>query len=216
MTGLPKSLQKHTDDSSRRSQKRTEQHLKNCWLHLSQLRSDFIIQRLSKNGIQGKTYCWPNRTPKLISHLPKSILMIPKTFGRIFCHLMREKFNFFGRFDSHYTWYETNTAFIKRTLVKHSGCSVVVCHALLHQHLDDLLMELQILVFSRKSWKRNPLPSVCALKLMNSWDMQQNNDLKHTSKSSFEGFQKTNKKEGFAVVWSKSGVKSDWDGLAWP
>lgn len=29
---------------------------------------------------------------------------------------MREKFNFFGRFDSHYTWYETNTAFHKKNV----------------------------------------------------------------------------------------------------
>ncbi len=32
-------------------------------------------------------------TQRLVSHLPKHILIIPKTFGQIFCGLMRQKLN---------------------------------------------------------------------------------------------------------------------------
>ena len=45
VAGLPKLLQEHIDNSSRRSQKHPEQPLKNCRPHLPQLRSVFMIQQ---------------------------------------------------------------------------------------------------------------------------------------------------------------------------
>ena len=57
-----------------------------------------IRQTLGNNGIhgrvQGQNHCWQKRTQRLISHLPKNILMIPKNFGKIFCGLTRQKLNF--------------------------------------------------------------------------------------------------------------------------
>lgn len=39
---------------------------------------------------QGKN-CWPKITQKLIS-LPENILIIPNTFGKVCCELMRQKY----------------------------------------------------------------------------------------------------------------------------
>ncbi len=82
---------------------------------------------------QGKSHCWPKRTQRLVSHLPKNILIIPKTFGQIFCGLMRQKFNLLECV-SCYIWRKTNTAFHKKIIiptVKHGGGSVMfwVCFA---------------------------------------------------------------------------------------
>ncbi len=47
-----------------------------------------IRKRLDKTAsmgeFQGKSHCWPKRPQRLVSHLPKNILIIPKTFGQIF------------------------------------------------------------------------------------------------------------------------------------
>ncbi len=42
----------------------------------------------------------------------------------------------------------------------------------------------------QKILKKNGQPSVCDLKLKRTWVMQQDNDLKHTSKSTSEWFKK--------------------------
>ncbi len=93
-----------------------------------------IRKRRSKNStqgeFQGKSHCWPKVTQTgIISHLPKYILIIPKTFGQIFCGLMRQKLKFLGRCVSHYIWRKSNTAFHKKNIiltVKHGGGSVMV------------------------------------------------------------------------------------------
>ncbi len=77
-----------------------------------------IRKRLGKNGIHGRvprqTPLLTKRTQRLVSHLPKNILIIPKTFGQIFCGLMRQSWTF-GRCVSRYIWCKTNTQhFIKR------------------------------------------------------------------------------------------------------
>ncbi len=57
-----------------------------------------IRKRLGKNGIRGRASrqksLLTKKTQRLVSHLPKNILIIPKTFGQIFCGLMRHKLNF--------------------------------------------------------------------------------------------------------------------------
>ncbi len=85
--------------------------------------------------------------------------------------------------------------FIKRTSYRQSNMVVVVWWsgaALQLQDLDDLpwLMEPWIL-HSQKILKENVPPSVCVLKLKRTWVIQQNNDPKHTSKSSSEWLKKT-------------------------
>ncbi len=51
----------------------------------------------SMGEFQDKSHCWPKITKRLVSHLPKNILIIPKMFGKIFCGLMRQKVNFFRK-----------------------------------------------------------------------------------------------------------------------
>lgn len=57
-----------------------------------------------------KNYCWPQRTQRLVSHLPKHILMIPETFGKPFCGLTRQMPNLLCC----YFWCKTNTQFYKK------------------------------------------------------------------------------------------------------
>lgn len=57
-----------------------------------------------------KNYCWPQRTQRLVSHLPKHILMIPETFGKTFCGLTRQMPNLLCC----YFWCKTNTQFYKK------------------------------------------------------------------------------------------------------
>ena len=55
-----------------------------------------IRNRLGKNGLHGKdeNHHRAKRTWRLVSVLPENMLMIPKTFGKILCGLMRQKLNF--------------------------------------------------------------------------------------------------------------------------
>ncbi len=76
--------------------KNPEQHLKNCRPHLPQqikvsVHDSTTRKRLGKNDIQSSK---AKKTQRLVSHLPKNMLIIPKTFGQIFCGLMRQKLNF--------------------------------------------------------------------------------------------------------------------------
>ncbi len=138
---------------------------------------------------QGKSHCWPKRTQRLISHLPKNILIIPKTFRQIFCGLMRQKLNFLEGVCPVTSGVKPSQHFIKRTSYQQSNMVVVWWSgaALQLQDLDDLplMMEPWILHSIRKSWRRI---SVCDLK--RTWVMQQDNDLKHTSKSTSEWLKK--------------------------
>ncbi len=142
---------------------------------------------------QGKSHCWPKRTQRLVSHLPKNILIIPKTFGQIFCG---DKKNWlFGRCVSRYIWRKTNTAFHKKNIiptVKHGGGSVMVwgCFAASgpgHLAIIDGTMNSALY---QKIMKENVQPSVCDLKLKLNWVMQQDNDLKNTSKTTSEWLKK--------------------------
>lgn len=44
----------------------------------------------SMGEFQGESHCRPKRIQRLVSHLSKSILIIPYTFWQIFCKLMRK------------------------------------------------------------------------------------------------------------------------------
>ncbi len=43
---------------------------------------------------QAKSHCWPKRTQRLISHLPKNILIIPNIFEQIFCDWWNKSWTF--------------------------------------------------------------------------------------------------------------------------
>ncbi len=89
-----------------------------------------IRKRLGKNSIhgrvQGKSHCWPKRTQRIVSHLPKHILIIPKTFGQIFCGLMRQKLNFLEGVCPVTSGVKPTQHFIKRTSSQQSNMVVVV------------------------------------------------------------------------------------------
>ncbi len=117
-----------------------------------------IRKRLGKNGIhgrvprqkplllqamvefQGKSHC--KKTPqRLVSHLPKNILIIPKPFGQIFCGLMGQKLNFLEGVCPVTSDVKPTQHFIKRTSYQQSNMVVVVWWsgaALQLQDLDDL------------------------------------------------------------------------------
>lgn len=65
----------------------------------------------SMGELRGGSHIWPKTTRRLVSHSPENILIIPETFGLIFCGRVREKFNFLWRCTSCYTRCKTNTAF---------------------------------------------------------------------------------------------------------
>ncbi len=171
----------------------------------------------SMEEFQGKSHCWPKITQRLVSHLPKNILNIPKNSGQIFCGLMRQKLEVFGRCVSLYIWRKTNTAFHKKNIiptVKHGGGSVMVwgCFAASGPGWLAIIDGTMNSALNQKILKENVWPSVCDLNLKRTWVMKQDNDPKHTSKSTSEWL----KKNKIKVLKSKSGLKSDWDAVAWP
>ncbi len=94
-------------------------------------------------------------------------------------------------------WHKTNTAFYKKNIiptVKHGGGggSVMVrcCFAASGHGRLAIIYETMNSVLYQKILKDNVRPSVCDLKL--TWVMQQDNDLKHTSKSTSEWLKKNN------------------------
>ena len=133
----------------------------------------------SMGELQGENHCWQKRTQRLVSHLPRNILMIPKTFGEIFYGLTRQKINFLEGVQPVTSGVKITQHLIKRTLCQQSNMVVAVWWsgaALLLQDLDNLLwlIEQWILLSTRKSWRQRP--SVRALKLKCSWVMQQGNE----------------------------------------
>ncbi len=65
----------------------------------------------------------------------------------------------------------------------------------------------------QKILKENMWSSVCDLKLKHSWDMQQDNDPKHTSKSTSEWLKKNKIK---VLEWSSQSPDLNPIEMAWP
>ncbi len=59
-------------------------------------------------------------------HLPKSIMIIPKTFGQIICGLMQQKFNFLEGVCPTTSGIKPTQHFIKRTSYQQSNMVVVM------------------------------------------------------------------------------------------
>ncbi len=92
---------------------------------------------------------------------------------------------------SRYIWYKTNTAFDKKNIistVKHGGGCVMVwgCFAASGPGRLAIIDGIMNSALYQKILKENVWPSVCDLKLKRTWVMQQDNDPKHTSKSTSE------------------------------
>ncbi|KAK3540398.1 hypothetical protein QTP70_030411, partial [Hemibagrus guttatus] len=128
----------------------------------------------------------------------ENILMIPKTFGKI-DETDERNIELFGRSVSHYVWRKSNTAFQKKNIiptVKYGGGSVMVwgCFAASGPGRLAVINGTMNSAVYQKILKVNVRPSVCDLKLKRTWVLQQDNDPKHTSKSTSEWLKKNKMK----------------------
>ncbi len=128
-------------------------------------------KRLGKNDIQRVPR--QKKTQRLVSHLPKNMLIIPKTFGQIFCGLMRQKLNFLCPIAS---GVKPTQHLIKKNIiptVKHGG-SVMVwgCFAASGPGWLAIIDGTMNSALYQKILKENVRPSVSDLKLKRTWIMQ--------------------------------------------
>ncbi len=191
---------------------------------MPQFRWVFMIQQYERDWektasmgeFQGKSHCWLKRTQRLVSHLSKNNLIIPKIFGQIFCELMQQKFIFFEGACPVTSDEKPAQHFIKRTSYQQSNMVVMVWGALYLQELDDLPYIEGIInsAFYQNILKENVQPSV--------WPQAQEHlgyaggQWSQTHQQFHLWMDQEKLNEGFGVVKSKSGLKSDWDAVAWP
>ncbi len=162
-----------------------------------------IRKRLGKTAsmgeFQGKSHCWPKRTQRLVSHLPKISWLSPRLLDEYSVDWWDKSWEvgtkLFGRRVSRYIWHKTNTAFHKKNIiptVKYGGGSVMIwgCFAASGSGRLAIIDGTMHFALYQKILKENMCSSVCDLKLKHSWDMQQDNDPKHTSKSTSEWLKK--------------------------
>ncbi|KAF7654779.1 hypothetical protein LDENG_00064760 [Lucifuga dentata] len=133
-----------------------------------------IRKRLGKNGIHGRV---PRRKPLLTKKNTKARLTFakkhlddPQDFWENILWTDETKVELYGRCASRYIWCKTNTAFQKKNIiptVKHGGGSVMVWGC-----------------FAASG------PGRLAVILKRTWVIQQDNDSKHTSKSTSEWLKK--------------------------
>ncbi len=100
---------------------------------------------------------------------------------------------------SHYIWRKSNTAFQKKNIiptVKYGGGSVIVwgCFAASGPGRLAVINGTMNSAVYQKILKDNVRPSVRDLKLKRTWVLQQDNDPKHTSKSTSEWLKKNKMK----------------------
>ncbi len=100
---------------------------------------------------------------------------------------------------SHYIWCKSNTAFQKKNIiptVKYGGGSVMVwgCFAASGPGRLAVINGTMNSAVYQKILKDNVWPSVRDLKLKRTWVLQQDNDPKHTSKSTSEWLKKNKMK----------------------
>ena len=160
-----------------------------------------IRKRLGRNGIHGRV---ARRKPLLTKKNTKARLTFakkhldhPQDFWDKILWTDESKVELFGRQGSGYIWRKANTAFhIKNIIptVKHGGGSVMVwgCFAASGPGRLAIIDGTMNSALYQKILKENVWPSVCDLKLKCSWVMQQDNDPKHTSKSTSEWLKRKN------------------------
>ncbi|KAK3510401.1 hypothetical protein QTP70_005894 [Hemibagrus guttatus] len=162
-----------------------------------------IRKRLGKNGLHGRV---PRRKPLLSKKNIKARLSFarkhlddPQDFWENTLWTDETKIKLFGRSVSHYVWRKSNTAFQKKNIiptVKYGGGSVMVwgCFAASGPGRLAVINGTMNSAVYQKILKENVRRSVCDLKLKRTWVLQQDNDPKHTSKSTFEWLKKNKMK----------------------
>ncbi|KAK3530781.1 hypothetical protein QTP70_001580 [Hemibagrus guttatus] len=162
-----------------------------------------LRKRLGKNGLHGRV---PRRKPLLSKKNIKARLSFarkhlddPQDFWENTLWTDETKIELFGRSVSHYVWRKSNTAFQKKNIiptVKYGGGSVMVWGGFAASGPGRLAVINGIMnsAVYQKILKENVRPSVCDLKLKRTWVLQQDNDPKHTSKSTSEWLKKNKMK----------------------
>ncbi|KAK3542759.1 hypothetical protein QTP70_002767 [Hemibagrus guttatus] len=162
-----------------------------------------IRKRLGKNGLRGRV---PRQKPLLSKKNIKARLSFarkhlddPQDFWENTLWTDETKIELFGRSVSHYIWRKSNTAFQKKNIiptVKYGGGSVMVwgCFAASGPGRLAVINGTMNSAVYQKILKENVRPSVCDLKLKRTWVLQQDNDPKHTSKSTSEWLKKNKMK----------------------
>ncbi|KAK3564394.1 hypothetical protein QTP86_017309, partial [Hemibagrus guttatus] len=162
-----------------------------------------IRKRLGKNGLHGRV---PRRKPLLSKKNIKACLIFARKhlddtqdFWENTLWTDETKIELFGRSVSHYVWRKSNTAFQKKNIiptVKYGGGSVIVwgCFAASGPGRLAVINGTMNSAVYQKILKENVRPSVCDLKLKRTWVLQQDNDPKHTSKSTSEWLKKNKMK----------------------
>ncbi|KAK3545559.1 hypothetical protein QTP70_008111 [Hemibagrus guttatus] len=162
-----------------------------------------IRKRLGKNGLHGRV---PRRKLLLSKKNIKARLSFarkhlddPQDFWENTLWTDETKIEHFGRSVSHYVWRKSNTAFQKKNIiptVKYGGGSVMVwgCFAASGPGRLAVINGTMNSAVYQKILKENVRTSVCDLKLKRTWVLQQDNDPKHTSKSTSEWLKKNKMK----------------------
>ena len=168
---------------------------------------------------QGKSHCWPKRTQRLVSHLPKKSWLSPRFWANILW-TNATKVELFGSCVSRYIWCKTNTAFHKKNIiptVKHGGGSVMIwgCFAASgpgRPSIIDGIMNSALL-------SENPEGECPAISLRPQAQAHLGSSATQWSQTHQQvhlWMAQEKQNEGFGVAKSKSGLKSDWDAVAWP
>ncbi|KAK3559328.1 hypothetical protein QTP86_012756, partial [Hemibagrus guttatus] len=160
-----------------------------------------IRKRLGKNGLHGRV---PRQKPLLSKKNIKARLSFarkhlddPQDFWENTLWTDKTKIVLFGRSVSHYVCRKSNTTFQKKNIiptVKYGGGSVMVCFAASGPGRLAVINGTMNSAVYQKILKENVRPSVCDLKLKRTWVLQQDNDPKHTSKSTSEWLKKNKMK----------------------
>ncbi|KAK3569879.1 hypothetical protein QTP86_006755 [Hemibagrus guttatus] len=138
------------------------------------------------------------KDPTTTSKELQASLASVKTFGKILCGLTRQKLNFLEGLCPITSGVKSNNAFQKKIIptVKYGGGSVMVwgCFAASGPGRLAVINGTMNSAVYQKILKENVWPSVCDLKLKRTWVLQQDNDPKHTSKSTSEWLKKNKMK----------------------
>ncbi|KAK3574095.1 hypothetical protein QTP86_002852 [Hemibagrus guttatus] len=160
-------------------------------------------KRLDKNGLHGRV---PRRKPLLSKKNIKARLSFarkhlddPQDFWENTLWTNETKIELFGRSVSHYVWCKSNIAFQNKNIipkVKYGGGSVIVwgCFAASGPGRLAVINGTMNSAIYQKILKENVRTSVCDLKLKRTWVLQQDNDPKHTRKSTSECLKKNKMK----------------------
>uniref|UniRef100_A0A8C6Q7I4 Transposase n=1 Tax=Nothobranchius furzeri TaxID=105023 RepID=A0A8C6Q7I4_NOTFU len=154
-----------------------------------------IRKRLGKNGLHGK---FPRRQPLLSKKNIRACLNFDKKhlndrqdFWENTLWTDETKVKLFGRQIYRYIWRRSNTTFQTKNIkptVKYGGGSVMVwgCFAASGTGRLAVINGTMNSTVYQNILKENVRPSFRQLKLKQSWVLQQDNDPKHTSKSTSE------------------------------